>query len=304
MGSRYVLAAMMLCACDARLAGTASNMQSDAAGSADDAPQPQIDAPNVDAPLGAWGTPAPVTNAALPMVNQDDPTLNSTQTELYFKKLNAAGDYDLYWMTRATTSDPWSTPQPLTQLNSSPGTDESPRLSPDDLTLYFGKAGDIYMSTRPDTMTAWGAPQPVTQVNTATYEKWMAVCDNGYFVISRAVARAGGGSDQDLFVGQLGSGNPGTLSAELSTVGFSEISSFLTKDCLTVFFASNRSGNTQLYTATRPDVASPFTTPATYEQFGTATDDEDPWMSIDQRTFYFASVRGGSTTKAVYTSAR
>jgi Tol biopolymer transport system component len=303
MGSRFCLAAMMLCACDARLAGIMPNVQFDASRGADAASGP-IDGPSFDAPLGLWTAAVAVDGASLPMVNQDDPTLNSTQTELYFKKPGAAGDYDLFWMTRVSPSDPWGMPAPLTQLNTSATTDESPRLSPDDLTLYFGKGGDIYMSTRASTADPWGPPSPVTEVNTATYEKWMAVCNGGYYLVSRGVARANNTTDQDLFVGQLGSNMPSALAAQISATGSNEISSFLSADCKTAFFASNSSGNVQIYTATRSDPTSPFSAPTLYENFGTATDDEDPWISPDQRTFILASIRGGSTTKAVYMSTR
>jgi hypothetical protein len=237
-----------------------------------------------------------------PTVSQDDVTLNSTLTELYFKKHGASGTNDLFWMTRASPADMWGAPTELTQLNTTLQ-EESPRLSPDDLTLYFGRGGDILTSTRATTTSPWSAPVALTEVNTGAYEKWLAVCDNNYFLLSRAVTRAAG-TDQDLFVGRLDGTDAGTLSAALSTDGTNEISSFLSTDCKTAFYTSNRGGQPQIYTATRPDPTSPFGTSTLYEQFGTATDDEDAWMSEDQRTFYFASIRNGSANKAIYMSTR
>ena len=305
MGSRLVLGALALCACNARLGSTNGGGPDSGSGHADAARQLDGAGNNIDAALGAWGTPASVTGADTAGINQDDPTLNSTQTELYFKKLNnnATPDYDLYWMTRPTPNDAWGAPMPLTQLNTTL-TEESPRLSPDDTHLYFGRGGDIFVATRAQNGDPWGAPTPVAEVNTAAYEKWFAICNGNYFMVSRAVARANATTDQDLFLGHLDGTDPGTVSNELSATGFSEISSFLSVNCNTAYFASNRSGQTMIYTATRNDPSQPFGQPAPYEYFGTATDDEDPWESADQHTFVFASIRNGSTTKMVYESTR
>ena len=259
-----------------------------------------IDAPSIDAPLGPWGTPAAVTNAADPTIDQDDCTLSSTQLELFFAipDTTISGDpKDLYVLTRATTSDPWGAKTKLTTLDTS-ATEESPRLSLDDLTLYFGRNGDIYQSKRSAVGQPWGTPTAVTEVNSAAYEKWLAVCQNGYYMVSRDAGATG----QDLYVGQLGGATPAPAT-ELNSAD-SEISSFLSTDCKTTYFASNRSGQTQLYTATRPDPTSPFTTPTLVTDFGTATDNEDPWESADQKTFVFATIRGTDTHKAVYLSTR
>jgi hypothetical protein len=300
MGSRLALVGLLASACGARLG--AIQQQQDPS----DAPQTGVDgtAPVGDASgLGAWGAPAQVTGAADPTVNQDDVTLNSTLTELYFKKRGASNTNDLFWMTRNSPADAWGPPTELTQLNTTLQ-EESPRISTDDLTLYFGRSGDIFKSTRTTTASPWGAPTAVTEVNTTAYEKWLAVCGDNYFLLSRAVARAAGATDQDLFVGRLDGTDPGTLSAELSTAGSNENSSFLSTDCKTAIYTSNRGGQPQIYMATRPDAGSPFGTSSLYEQFGTSTDDEDAWMSVDQRTFFFASIRNGSQNKAIYTSTR
>jgi Tol biopolymer transport system component len=134
----------------------------------------------------------------------------------------------------------------------------------------------------------------VPAVSTSTaYEKWLAVCTGSYFL----VARAG-----DLYEGQLG--QAGTAAAELNSTA-SETSTYLSPDCLTTYFASARGGTTQLYTATRTAVDQPWTTPVEVtdaDDAGATTDNEDPWISPDLRTFVFASNRGG--TEDVYITTR
>jgi hypothetical protein len=298
MRGRLLLAALLVGACGARLGGVKAEVEADASSGPD--ASYVADAANA---LGAWGVPSAVAGASDPTINQDDVTLNSDLTELYFKKVGTTGGSDLFWMMRSSPADAWGPPTELLVLNSTLA-EESPRLSPDNLTLYFGRNGDIYKATRATLTSPWSAPVAVTEVNTAAYEKWMAVCDDDYFLISRAVARTGGATDQDLFVGHLDGTDAGTVSSELSAVGFSEISSFLSTDCKTALFTSNRSGQPKIYMATRSDAGSPFTAPVLYEYFGTATDDEDPWMSSDQRSFYLASIRGGGTLKSIYVSTR
>src|SRR5439155_13185554 len=130
MGRAPFLALLLACGCNARLGGDTL----DAHGSPDSSHRDGhvIDSPP-DSSLGPWGAPQLVPGASDPAVAEDDVTLSSTLTELYFRKPVAGQSSDLFWMTRATPQSPWGAPQPLTQLNTI-AAEESPRLSPDDLT--------------------------------------------------------------------------------------------------------------------------------------------------------------------------
>jgi len=81
------------------------------------------------------------------------------------------GSTDLYIATRATTTGSWSTPNPITELNTS-SLESGPFLSPDELTIYFesdrpGSVGvDLYMATRLGVSAQFGAPVKISGVNT------------------------------------------------------------------------------------------------------------------------------------------
>jgi hypothetical protein len=77
----------------------------------------------------------------------------------------------------------------------------------------------------------------------------------------------------------------------------------VSKDGLTVYFASTRSGDNRIYRSTRPSVGEPFAAPTLVDDFQLlGGDQEDPWLSLDQRTFAFVSnVRG---SKDLYISTR
>jgi Tol biopolymer transport system component len=247
-----------------------------------------------------------VPGAATATLNIDDETLNSTQTEMYFGQVDATlGVKQLWWMSRASITDNWGTPALMDStfnvVTTTPTQEESPRLSPDDKTLYFGRGGNIYYAQRSSPGAAWGTPVPLASVNTGPYVKWFAICDNDYFMISRLNGTTQG---QDLYEGQLGTG-PGVVATELNSTS-NEISTFLSKDCNTTYFASNRSGTPQIYVATRANPTATWTAPQLVTDFGMSADNEDPWLSQDGLTFYFATERfgGTNTNKGVYCSTR
>jgi len=286
VGIRLVLGCLVACACQARLHDGSKLAGPGPDASSADAPPPIDGAPDAMIPLGPWSTPALVPGAG----NADDPTLSSDALEMYFGSGNPK---QLYRMTRPSPTGTWTQPALLDgTFNVAGTTQESPRLSANDLTIYFGRGGDIYTATRQNVGGAWSAPAQAPGVNTASYEKWLAVCDGDRFMVSRA---------NDLYEGVLP--DVGAAVTVLNSAA-SEISTYLSPDCRTVYFASNRSGQTQLYTSTRMTVADPWAAPTLVDTFGAATDNEDGWLAPDTRTFVFASVRGGSANKDIYLSTR
>jgi hypothetical protein len=297
MDSRLVLGLMLLGACDARLSGGLTSDGGDDNGSSDGSNNNAGSDGGTDGQtmLGPWGTPTKVPGASS-AADEDDATLSSSRLELYFKR-NDSGNQNLYVMTRPSQADDFGLPVALTVLNSSVD-EESPRLSQDDLTLYFGRGGDIYKSTRTVIGGAWGAATAVTALNTSTqYEKWAAVCSNGYAMVSRSVSNEG----QNLFEGTISGGANTAVTQLNSTSG--EQGTFLSNDCLRVYFQSNRDGQFNIYVATRVTMTTAWSNPTALPDFNTNTfSEEDPWISADQRTFVFSSNSAGN--KDVYISTR
>jgi hypothetical protein len=293
MGRGLAFLVVVLGACNAQLhLGDQNKGPSPDGPVASDAPADGPNAPDAPAMLGPWGTPQLIPGASNQNVNEDDGTPNQALTELYLSVDNGATNKDLFWMTRAAPTDPWGPKQLLAQSN---GNDESPRLSYDELTLYYGRNGDIYAMTRATTTSPWGPPSIVAAVNVTgnnVYEKWLATCDNNYYMEVR---------DSDLWEGTLG--NAPTKVTSLSTTG-SEISTWLSKDCKTVMFARTPlNGQEDIYMSTRNSVTDPWPAATAITDFNTPTsNEEDAWMSLDQKTFVFASNAGG--TKDIYISTR
>ena len=285
---------MLLAACKAELSG---NDSADASNSQPDTGTTVLDAgPDAQVVLGAWGTATLVPGASDDTLAEDDATLSSNKLELYFKR-NDAGDNNLYLMTRASATGAWSMPQALGVLNSTVA-EESPRLTPDDKTMYFGRNGQIYKSTRAAVGQPWGAPTEVTALNTTAYEKWADVCDTGYAIVSRMTTS----NDQDLFEGTVTGGATTAITA-FNTVS-AEQGTLLSTDCLHLYFQSNRdNAQFDLFEATRTTATALWSSPTKMIDFNTTTSsEEDPWVSTDQRVFVFASNVNG--TKDVFISTR
>jgi hypothetical protein len=295
MDSRLVLGVLLLGACKAQLGDGPVDGGDGSADGSGVVPMPDGAAPDATAMLGPWSMPEKVPGADSAR-GEDDVTLSSSRLELYFKR-DDNDSANLYMMTRATTSSAWSAPIALTVLNSTVD-EESPRLTNDDLTMYFGRNGDIYRTTRAAVGMPWGAAVPVDVLNTGAYEKWAAVCDNGYVVVSRSVQNRG----QDLFEGNIATGAPTAL-AQLNSTS-NEQGTFLSSDCLRLYFQSNRQNSQfDIYMASRVTTTAAWSNAAPIADFNTGMyNEEDAWISADERTFAFASNRGGN--KDVYLSTR
>jgi len=295
MGRWVAAALLLLAACKAELSASdsadASNSQPDSKVFLDAA----IDSPLM---LGAWGTAELVPGASDDTLAEDDATLSSNKLELYFKRTDVGTGSNLYVITRTTLTSPWSTPPLALGILNSDVDEESPRLSADDRTMYFGRNGQIYQTTRTAVGQPWGAATEVIPLNTAAYEKWAAVCGGGYAIVSRNTTANG----QDLFEGTVTGGAPTAITAFNTT--FAEQGTLLSTDCLHLYFQSNRDNNQfDLFEATRSATNAQWSNPNKMLDFNTTTSsEEDPWVSTDQRVFVFTSNING--TKDVFISTR
>jgi Tol biopolymer transport system component len=279
-----------------------------------DAPPPAVidasvvdTAPPVDAALGAWSTPVKV-DVASSGAGEDDVTLSSNTLELFFAVSGGNGK-DLFYSSRATPTSAWTTAVRL-PFNSAMQSDETPRLSADDQTLYFasGRNGslDVFQVTRAAPgSTTWGTPTTVAGINTSVDEKWFMPCGSGHYVLVRETANNG----TNLFEGDLGGGAAVAIATlnEPAAQRSNETGTFLTPDCLTIYFASNRVSPAQIFRAQRASLSDAWPAPTTVNDFAIAGgngNQEDPWVSSDERTFAFASDAASAGNKDLYLSTR
>ncbi|MFV2069757.1 MAG: hypothetical protein ACC645_22555, partial [Pirellulales bacterium] len=125
--------------------------------------------------------------------------------------------------------------------------------------------------------------------------------------------RPGGAGGHDLYTATRASifapfGNATSLGEDLNTAS-NELAPTLSRDGLTIIFASNRAGGfggTDLYTATRSDTADPFGNVMNIgSAMNTANVETDPSISADGLALYFTSDRpGGFGGQDIYVATR
>src|SRR4030042_512089 len=127
------------------------------------------------------GEPTKLGPAGNDAGEQYGPSVSADGLELYFYMVNPPGGYgslDLYVTTRQTTDDKWGSPVNLGQTVNSSYWDESPYISRDGLSLYFGSnrpngygSLDLYVTTRKTRNDPWGPPVNLgPQINSAYCE--------------------------------------------------------------------------------------------------------------------------------------
>ena len=118
-------------------------------------------------PEGYWGTPTNLGSTVNSSASESFPCISADGLSLYFasNRPGGFGGQDLYVTRRETTADPWDSP-----MNSGPRINSSsdewgPRISADDLSLFFSstrpggyRAWDAYMATRTTVDDDWGEP--------------------------------------------------------------------------------------------------------------------------------------------------
>jgi len=198
---------------------------------------------------------------------------------------------------------PFGAPVLIAELQSS-AAEGGFRLLPDELTGFFwssrsgGPGSDnLYVTTRPDTASPFGAIALLNNVNgTGTFQLDPTAASNGLTLVFRSVRADAGAGGDDLFSATRADAAADfsqvtTLSTLNSTSN--DVQPFLTADGTEIYYASNRTGNYDIYRATVQGGSYGAPTPvAELNQAG--VDDADPVLSADRLTVFFSSTRTGS----------
>ncbi|MGD0676335.1 MAG: hypothetical protein ABSC94_13025 [Polyangiaceae bacterium] len=265
--------------------------------------------------LGPFGAPSMIAAIALLDASNEDPSTPGDLLELYFMSTRS-GNRDIWVSTRASTGDPWGPASPVTEVNT-PEDEGSPGLSLDGLTMWYAHGApldpEIYVTTRASRTAAWAAPTPVSELDTAGGQFEPAVDEDSrliFFASDRATVPATGATASTPY--DIYSANRTTAQSTwtapvpvpgLSSAGFTTEDPFVAGYGLYVWFASNRTGDGDLYASTRPSVASTFAAPAPVSELNTPFEEADPSLSPDFRTILFSSNRAGGLLQ-IYEASR
>lgn len=248
-----------------------------------------------------------------PVVNSPafdgSPTVSPGETELFFTS-ERKGFVDLFVSTRANRESAWTEPVNLGPPIDDPTAGEfSLRLSSDGNTLYFastrrggfGKA-DIYVATRASRQQPWGAASNLgPQINTDAFEAFATPSPDGnvlYFNRSTLFDS----QDSDIWVtsrtGPAGEWTEPQRAPAPINSDRAEFSPTFAADGLTMYFASERDGNVEVWVSRRGDPSQAWGNP---EKLGPEVNAPGsmtlaPFVSSDQRSLYVMSARPDEAT--------
>jgi hypothetical protein len=253
--------------------------------------------------VGPFNPPVPIGVLNDPLHQDDDPTLTDDMLELFFASSRGPAG-DIFVSHREQASDPWGPPEPANGLNSL-WIENTPEISPDGLTIYFSSNRndlpdeDVFFATRSDRISGWSVPVRVAELSTPGLRD---VCPfptaNGlhlYVCVGPEIL-----PELDLVrfdrEGLRAPWSEPSPLVELNTAGL-ECAAWLDPSERVLAFMSDRPGGTgaiDLWLTSRTMADEPFEGPAPLVELNSPAVDEDPWVSPDGATVYFASERLGT----------
>jgi hypothetical protein len=240
-----------------------------------------------DAGLPTFETP--ILIAELSTVTVDDPTLRADLLEIYFNRGS-----DIYTSTRSAPGRAWADPTPVDELNSA-GTDTSPELSPDGLTIYFASARsgslDIWSSTRMTVTERWSAPARVPELSSSMLDTNPTISADGLRLV---LSRGASSSAREIYESRRGTPTEPwetpMLRPELSATR-NDAGPMLASGGTSIVYFSDAPGGAgdsrSLFFARRRALDGPFDAPARIDELDSDGDEEDPWISEDESYMVF-----------------
>ncbi len=200
-------------------------------------------------------------------------------------------------------SKPFGPPVLIASLQST-AQDGSFRLLPDELTGFFwsSRAGgpgtqNLYVTTRPDTSSPFGAPALLNNVNASAATQFDPSTTADGLDLAFRSQRAGGVGLSDIYWATRTDVKSDfanvTLLGKVNSTS-SDVQPFLAgvPNGTTIYFASNRTGDYDLYRATGSPGS--YNPPRPITELNSAgVRDEQPIASDDDLTIYFSSARPG-----------
>lgn len=194
-------------------------------------------------------------------------------------------------------------PQPLL-MTDAPGSSADPALSADELTLYLTRSSpsgdhDLFVATRSSVTEPFGAPVALSAVDSTSDEAVATLPAAGLDLAfeSNRVANEG----IHLYVASRTSalsefGAPALLAGVRSPDPTdNDQEPFLTADGKELWFISDRTGNHEIFRATRSGTG--FTGAAVVPELSSSSAEQHVVLSADRRTVYFSSNRAAPGAK-------
>ena len=256
-----------------------------------------------------WSTPVnleslPGSSAAVNSPAVDGCASHSPDGLTIVFNSNRGGNQDLYMATRSSTSEGFGAPVPLPAPVNTSANEACPTIA-NGHRLYFSSdredpSYDIYVSKRGP--NGWSEPENLgPNINTPGWLDEAAAFyeDGGDQVMLFSSRQAGGAGDGNIY--QSVNGGPKSLVAGGPNSSASDNRPSVTRDGLTIFFDSTRSGGLggpDIYYATRSSTSQPFGPAIHLIGLSSSEFDARATISKDGSFITFSSVRAGNESPA------
>ena len=200
---------------------------------------------------------------------------------------------------------PFTSIAPINELGDA-GDSERPRLSADELTIYFAVPSTpnrIFYATRPTTSSPFSTAEPLAAVNVVYNANDPSVSSGGLTMF----LTSGQASTRDIYISRRDSGTAAfTAPALVTALSSSEEDRhpFLALDERDLWLASSRGAGSNLRIYRAAFDGGDFAAPVQILELASPTDDAAPVLSADGLTIYFASQRTGSQARDVWRASR
>jgi hypothetical protein len=274
-----------------------------------------VDGSGVDAANGTpWGAPTQLVFPQLPTPpNLDDPSVRDDMLEMY-ANLN---ETDLVRLSRFSPTAAWGAPTLITELDMNVAQD-TPEIFGDGLTLMWSlrtsqtlNLYDLRWTGRASTTGAnsvFATPVfDITGVNSSGFIDSGPTLSRDQRVLYFSSERDG---TADIYVTTrpaADAASPWSAPQRVTALNVSdkrEEGPRISEDGLVIYFASDRSGNFDLFYATRPSTSDAFGVPVPITELNTQDPESDPWVSPDGKTIYFARINPITNASSIWTATR
>ncbi len=245
-----------------------------------------------------WTAPMPVAEINT-QSDEGAPFLTYDGLTLYFSRDRPHPQW-LYSATRVSPEGPFGTVQALTGINSSGSSANYSWVSPDNLRLYYYTSQHVIkISERALPDDPWLGGADVPELNALGGVANPSLTPDELTIVFTGTSVSGGLGGYDIWMGtRTDTSSPFGNFHNLTEINSSawDFHPRLSSDALTLYFASERNGDGQLFRATRPDVYSSFGAPEHLDFFDSpGTWLEYPAISADGQSLYFTRAGGGSS---------
>jgi hypothetical protein len=204
-------------------------------------------------------------------------------------------------------ASPFGAPVSLGAVNTS-AAEQHPRLSPDELTVYFQRAvanagWDLFVAKRASVTAAFDPPTPIAELDTASNEADLSVTPDGLRAFF-ASDRAGGLGGYDIWQASRDAASSTfaliSPTANVSSTQSDDQSYYVPG---TLYFASDRgSGGQDIYRAA--ELSGGFASPLLIPELASSAYDGFPVVATNELRIYFASTRADAGAFQIFTATR